>query len=150
MPVPSAALIASLSARVWVDTARGGMEVYGVILVTHPPDGDAREIERQMRGAAAALGLSRSPSIVPSIGARLTVAGGETRLRFDGTEQQMCLGVPGHYGVALSALGRGLLAVGLDPLDVSATAVETDAYIDRVTRAGRVYLGSASVRTAGP
>lgn len=38
---------------------------------------------------------------------------------------------------------------GTRPLDVSATAVETDAYMDRVTRAGRVYLGSASVRTAG-
>lgn len=149
VPVPTAGLIASLSAYAAVETTANGNEVFGSLLLTHRSQpGAEAEIERQMRGVAASLGLVGPTEVVPDVGDRITVRGaGDIRLRFDGTDYVLRLPLPGAYGPALTALGRVLLAVGLDPLPHDPTLAEREAYIYRTVRADRMFFGSARVLT---
>ena len=147
LPAPTAGLIASLTAHAAVETARHGDEVFGSLLITHPPQlgADAR-IELDMRGVAAAVGAVTPSEWIPDVGARVAVSqDGEIRIRFDGTDYIARLHLPSHYGPALLALGHVLLAVGLDPLKRAVTLAEREQYIYHAVTAGRVLFASAEV-----
>ncbi len=152
LPVPTAGLIASLTAHAAVETARDGTEVFGSLLLTHPPQIGAEErIERDMRGVAAAVGAVAPSEVIPEVGVRVAVGqAGEVRIRFDGTDYVGRLHLPSHYGPALLALGRVLLAVGLDPMPRTVTLAERESYIFRTVGAGRTLFASASVAALAP
>ncbi len=148
LPVPTAGLIASLSAYVAVRTARSGVDVFGSLPLTYPPQpqpGAKAAIERRMRGVAAPLGAAPASDVIPGKGARATVVEGDVRPHFDGADSMTRLALPGADGPTLVALGCVLLGAGLGPLPHGARPTDREASsIEPSARAARCSATRAS------
>ncbi|SFK72590.1 hypothetical protein [Streptomyces pini] len=150
LPAPSVltpGLLASLAAHTWLDHTPDS-RVYSVLLLTHPPtrNGDPQAVEQRMLATAAALALDTPAARVPDVGERLTVHDrARVLLHLDGCETALRLPFSGHWAHTIGALGRVLLAVGLDPLPPRAHHAAVDRYVDAAARAGRIRVGSCRV-----
>lgn len=151
-PVPTPGLIASLSARVWLDHTLGG-EVFTALLLTFPApqfeDVDRAEVERTMRGVAVSLGVAPRDLVLAHTGERITVRdGGLILLHFDGSPYALRLPAHSRWAQVIRGFGQVLLAVGLDELSPVASRAEIDEYMEAGGGTGRLLVGLAALRSA--
>ena len=148
LPQPTAELVRTLNARIWVDTAVRGGIVFAILLITHPGGTGSTTIdtERRLLGLCAALDLADPSSLMPAVGDRIAIGPtGEVRLRPGGGSGHV-LAVDPNYVQVLLRLGCAVVAVGLDPLDPAADRREVERYVGETTMRGRMRLGLATVQ----
>lgn len=148
-PAPTAGLIASLTARTFLDTAQDGT-VFGALLLTYPTpqfeDIDPGDVEWKMRGVAAAAGaLHYTPSTpVPRVGARITAHGSSAMLWLAGCPYGLDVKHPRWVATA-TTVEDVLIVVGTAALSPTASAAEVDEYREHFTETGDLYVAMASI-----
>lgn len=138
---PTAAFINSLASWVWLERTSSGPVAF--LLLGHP-QAESEDVQPQLIGLSAALGLAPPGRKLPDIGRRLAVIGGRlTAVRVDGCDYMVQVEVGQVWAEFVAAGGPVALIVGLAPAICGAPREEVEEYLAVNTMRGRLRLGLA-------
>lgn len=143
---PGAEFLGGIGVSSWVEP-RGGQ--YPCLLVT----GQAPEAERGLRVVARRMLLAPVAARPVRVGlGRLYLCGGVVAVDYGHPDCLLRVPRPGPWWLSrAAALGAVRVTVGLDPLRAGAGRDEVGAYLERVSRSGRGFVGvCATVGGDGP